>query len=66
MSKSKSFAPGRNDWSNGTTFHLTSSFAKPSSSATAYATALSKPLSVAGSFSFHVDPLGAPPSNQGG
>ena len=66
MSKSKLFWPGLNDWSNGTTTHSTSFFAKPSCSATAYATAPSKPWPFAGSLISHFEPLGVPPSNQGG
>jgi hypothetical protein len=40
---SKSFGPGAMAWSNVVRTQTTSSFAKPSSSATAYATAASKP-----------------------
>ena len=51
MSKSKFFGPGAYEELNGTTVHLTSSFEKPSFSATAYATALSNPLPFVGSSS---------------
>src|SRR5215208_4619417 len=51
MSKSKFFGPGAYEELNGTTVHLTSDSEKPSFSATAYATALSKPLPFVGSSS---------------
>ncbi len=51
MSKSNFFGPGAYDELNGTTVHFTSFSAKPSWSATAYATALSKPLPLVGSSS---------------
>src|SRR5688572_21524806 len=66
MSRSKSLSPGRNELLNGTTTHSTSSSVKPSSSATAYATALSKPSPVAGSLISQSEPSGEPPSNHGG
>ena len=50
MSKSKSFGPGAYDLLNGTLIHSTWSAVKPSCSATAYATADSKPLPFVGSF----------------
>src|SRR3712207_4351211 len=66
MSKSKDFDPGLNDWLNGTTTQSTSSRVNPSSSATAYATALSKPSPVEGSLISHCEPSGVPPPNHGG
>jgi hypothetical protein len=51
---------------NGTYFQLTSAREKPSCLATAKATALSKPLPVAGSLIFHFDPFGVPPAYHGG
>src|SRR6478752_506288 len=51
MSKSKSLAPGAYEVLNGTLIHLTWSLLKPSCAATAYATADSKPLPLAGSLS---------------
>jgi len=38
MSKSKSFGPGAYDFANGTYFHATCPFEKPSTLASAYAT----------------------------
>ena len=66
MAKSQLLAPGAYVWLNGATAHRTSSAEKPIAPATAYATALSKPLPVAGSFNFHCDPLAAPPWKYGG
>src|SRR4051794_24631208 len=51
MSKSKFFSPGAYDVLKGTVTHVTWSFEKPSRSATAYATADSKPLPLLGSLS---------------
>src|SRR5215212_1917465 len=48
-SMSKALSPGAIELSNGTTVQMTSSFAKPSFSASAYAKALSKPLPSVGS-----------------
>ncbi len=48
MSKSKLFGPGAYEESNGSTTHLTSLGVNPSLAATAYATALSNPLPLAG------------------
>src|SRR5262245_30729404 len=64
MLKSNFFGPGAKEVLNGTTIHSTSSFAKPSSLATAYATALSNPSPERGSLTFH-GAFGVPP-NQGG
>src|SRR3954471_23088438 len=53
MSRSNGLAPGANELSNGMTIQFTSSLAKPSLSARAYAKALSKPLPSVGSPSSH-------------
>src|SRR3954453_2618671 len=53
MSRSNGLAPGANELSNGMTIQFTSSLAKPSLSARAYANALSKPLPSVGSPSSH-------------
>lgn len=66
VSKSKLLEPGLNDCSNGTTTQCTSPFLKPSFPATAYATALSNPCPELGSLTFHIEPLGGVPPNQGG
>src|SRR6478735_7661021 len=50
MSKSNFFAPGAYDELNGTLVHCTASPVKPSFSATAYATADSKPSPLVGPF----------------
>ena len=50
MSKSNFFGPGVYDELNGTLVHCTASPVKPSFSATAYATADSKPSPLVGSF----------------
>src|SRR6476619_2726716 len=50
MSKSNFFSPGAYDELNGTLVHCTWSPVKPSFSATAYATADSKPSPLVGSF----------------
>src|SRR6266516_6205587 len=66
MAKSQFLGPGAYVWVNGATTHVTSPFANPSSPATAYATALSNPLPVSGSFSFHWEPFVVPPWKYGG
>src|SRR5213593_1989408 len=66
MAKSQLLVPGAYVWLNGATAHRTWSAEKPIAPATAYATALSKPFPVAGSFNFHCDPLAAPPWKYGG
>ena len=65
-SKSKLFDPGLKDCSKGTTTQWTALVLKPSLWATAYATALSKPWPEFGSLTFHTDPFGGVPPNQGG
>src|SRR4051794_34797149 len=66
MAKSQSLDPGAYVWVNGATTHSTWSFENPSRFATSKATALSSPLPLLGSSTFHMESLVAPPENHGG
>src|SRR4051794_41876892 len=66
MAKSQSLDPGAYVWVNGATTHSTWSFENPSRFATSKATALSSPLPLLGSSTFHMESLVVPPENHGG